>query len=263
MHALDTVHLNRSVARATSRGQIGGKLKTPKPCTYAQRQQAKNRLSDSIAWRPEREVRTSLAKYNEIGAKAALAKAIPAVISCYQGNHTLCIKHSLLCDGVRLVYEYLPKFARGNFCFSKQETDQLTTILSKRMGGEALHKTRFGLTTQKAESMNHAFATTNPKHSMTCSRNAANRDHSAIHMVNNPVGDSILKKARACGVPVSPNVLCLAALNQMNRRQAYRRRVSRSKYDKIRRAILRSQRYYLYDTMKNQSYYSKGQSDPN
>ena len=30
---------------------------------------------------------------------------------------------------------------------------------------------------------------------MTCSRNAANRDHSAIHMVNKPVGDSILKKS--------------------------------------------------------------------
>ena len=97
---------------------------------------------------------------------------------------------------------------------------------------------------------------------MTCSRNAANRCHSAIHMVNNPVGDSFLKKARACGVPVSPNALCLAALNQMNRWQAFRRRVSRSKYDKIRRAILRRQRYYLYDTMKNRSYYSKGQLDP-
>ena len=133
-HALDPVHLNRSVTRATSRGQIGGKLKTPEPCTYAQRQQAKNRLADSIAWRAEREVRAALAKYDENGAKAALAKAIPAVISCYQGNHSLCKKHSLVCDGVRLVYEYLPKFAHGNFCFTKQEKNVLTTALSKRMG---------------------------------------------------------------------------------------------------------------------------------
>ena len=104
--------------------------------------------------------------------------------------------------------------------------------------------------------------TTNPKHSMTCSRNAANRDHSAIHVWTTLSAIPSLKKARACGVPVSPNALCLAALNQMNRRQAYRRRVPRSRYDKTCRAILRRQRYYLYDTMKNQSYYSKGQLDP-
>lgn len=130
------------------------------------------------------------------------------------------------------------------------------------MGCEALHKTRFGLTTQKAESMNHAFSMTNPKHSLTCSRNGANRDHSAIYMVNNPVGDAILMKSEACGVPLSPNSPCLAALHQMNRQQAYQHQYSRSMPRKVRSHVLRKQRYSMYDMVHNESHYCRGQLDP-
>jgi hypothetical protein len=186
-HQLDTIHLNRSVSRAISRAPITPKLATSVPCKYQQRQQAKQRLADSIASRSEQEVRAAHAKYNkdEVGMQAAVCRAIPAVISCFQGNHSLCKQRSLVCNGVHVKYEYLPEFACGAFRFSNEDVKLLTTILSKRMGKEALQKTRFGLTTQKAESMNHAFCTTNPKNSMTCYRNGANRDHSAIHMVNN------------------------------------------------------------------------------
>ena len=130
------------------------------------------------------------------------------------------------------------------------------------MGRVALCKTWFGFTTQKAESTNHAFCTTNPKHSMTCSRNGVNRDHSSIHLVNNLNGDSIVMKARACGVPLSPNSLCLSTLQQMNNRNKYFRLRSRSKSHRSRRAIVRRKRFNLYDRLKNESCYKKGQLDP-
>ena len=263
-HFLDTVHLNRSVAAAISQASFTPDLSTQKPLTFAQRQQAKHRLADSMARRAECEVRTAQAKYGKdvVRGKTAVDQTIAAIILCYQGNHALCKKHSLICDGKNVHYEYLPTFSHGAFWFSRKVNQLLTAALTKRMGIEALRKTRFGFTTQKAESTNHAFSTTNPKHSMTFSRNGVNRDHSAIHMVNNFAGDSILIKNRACGVPLSPNSLCLRALLQMNKRQTYHRLRSRSKSFRLRRAHLRRRRYNMYDITRNESCYSKGQLDP-
>lgn len=90
----------------------------------------------------------------------------------------------------------------------------------------------------------------------------ANRDHSAIHMINNPVGDSILLKARACGVPIAPNSSCLLTLHKLNTRQRYFRARSRSLSYKKRRAHLIERRYHLYDLKQNASLYVKDQLLP-
>lgn len=189
---LDTVHLNRSIARGVSNAKISLNLKTTVKCTARQLAQAKNRLGDSLAHRAESEIRAAkkLMKESEIGN--AMAHTIPAIIACYTGRHTLCKKCSLVCDGSKPNYEYMPKYAQGTWKFSQQDSQMLQKILKKRLGINALSRTRYGFTTQKAESVNHAFATTNPKHSMSCSRNGINRDHSAIHLLNNSHGDSIL-----------------------------------------------------------------------
>ena len=110
-------------------------------------------------------------------------------MKCYKDKHNLCIKYSLVCDGEKCVYESIPKFPRGAYRFSRTNTEELSN-LRKRMGKETTSKTRFSLTTQKAETVNHALAKTNPKHSMTCSRNGVNCDHSAIHMINNAMGQT-------------------------------------------------------------------------
>jgi len=264
-HYLDTVHLNRSTAGAISRLRIKPRLITQRPCTHKLRQQAKNRLADSMAWRAESEVRAArlkCAKHNKKVLVKTVAKSIPAIVECYQGKHVQCKSHSLVCNGESPEYAYLPKFACGSFRFTKHDAKLLAKTLEKRMGKEALRKTRFSFTTQKAEATNHVFATTNPKHSMKCSRNGVNRDHSAIHMLNNPVGDSILTKARACGVPLSPNSPCISTLHHMNKRQAYFRARSHSQAFLRRRAFLRRIRYREYDRIRNDSCYIKGQLDP-
>ncbi len=56
---------------------------------------------------------------------------------------------------------------QGTFRFSAHDRLILTAILKKCMGCEALERTRYSLTTQKSKSMNHAFKSTYPKHSMT------------------------------------------------------------------------------------------------
>ena len=146
----------------------------------------KHRRFGSVAWHAEGEVwaARSKSRHQEMVVKA-VSQAIPAIVMCNEGTHHLCKKYSFVCDGEQNVYEYVPKFAQGAFRFAGQDVKILLAILQKRMGKEALLKTRFGFTIQKVECTNHAFIKTNPKHSMICSRNGINRDHSAIHAVNN------------------------------------------------------------------------------
>jgi hypothetical protein len=115
-HFLDTVHLNRSVAAAITRAHISPKLVTSGKCNSKHLHQAKNRLADSLAWRAEREVRGARSKFKkEKNVVTALENVIPALITCYEGNHRFCQKHSFVCDGSKPMYEYLPKYAHGAF----------------------------------------------------------------------------------------------------------------------------------------------------
>ena len=131
----------------------------------------------------------------------AVGRAIPALIKCYQGDHQLCSKDSLVCDGINPKYEYIPRFAQGKYLLSETDSQKISSVLNKRMGSEALRRTRFSFNTQKAESTNQSFSMTNPKLCISYSRNSVNRDHSVIHMKNNYVGDSIMMKAKACSIP--------------------------------------------------------------
>ena len=118
-HFLDTVHLNRLVAAAISKSQIAINLNTDKLATYKQKIQAKNKFADSIAWLAKAEVRAVHdAKKPDTDHHAlgtTMEAIIPAMIDCYQGKHTLCKIHSHVCNGQKLVYEYLPRYARGTF----------------------------------------------------------------------------------------------------------------------------------------------------
>ena len=128
-----------------------------------------------------------------------------------------------------ILYKVLPKFTHGwAFQFSKENLEVLESILNKRTGKDTLQKTRFGFYDAKVRVRNHGFATNNLKHSMSCSRNGINRDHSAIHLINNEFWDSILLKTRTCGVPLSPNSPSLNILHRMSQQQMYHCHWSRS-----------------------------------
>ncbi len=118
--------------------------------------QAKNRLANSsLAWRAEREVREARVKFGGSFKKLwrHVISCIPAIIKCYQGKHKYCTKHSLVCDGKHMRYEYLPKLDQGNFRFTQDDVRLLSVTLQKRMGSEALRRTRFGFTTQRQKQL--------------------------------------------------------------------------------------------------------------
>ena len=165
-----------------------------------------------MAWRAEWEVRAAHTKYkNDLNViENANENVIPSIISCHHATIHPAQKTQLYamtsmssidtCQNTHTAHR--PIDSQNS---AKKKKKNVTTILLKRMGKVALQRTWLGLTTQKVEAMNHAFSTMYPKHSMTCYCNGVNRDHSAIHMVNNWVEDSILVRTRAYGVPISPN----------------------------------------------------------
>ena len=257
-HLLDPPHLNRSLCAAISRAKFSPKMFPGK--RKKDRKKLQDRFADDISHRAEAEatlLQKSCKDPSQMADKAA--KAANAIIQCYMGNHSLCKKWSKICHG-KYKFPYLPVDARGKLRMCTSDEQTIVRLLGKRIGQEALEKTKYGTSTQKAESMNHAFAVTNPKGVLTFSRNASSRDHSAVHLVNNRHANSIVKKCEAAGCPVTAGSPAAKALEEMDKKQKYFMKRAKGKSYKKRRAQLRAQRFQLYYT--TQQLYKRGQLDP-
>ena len=150
------------------------------------------------------------------------AKAASAIPQCYMGNHGLCKRVSYICHGgatSTYQFPYLPADVRSKLKMSTDDEQTVLKLLDKRIGKEAMEKTKYGTSTQKSESMNHAFAMTNPNGTLTFSRNAESRDHSAVHLVNNGHANSIVKKCESAGCPVTACSPAAKALDKMEKKR--------------------------------------------
>ena len=143
-------------------------------------------------------------------------KAVNVIPKCYMGDHSCCKTLSQVCKG-KYKFPYLPLNVRGKMMFTTKDKELLKRLLQKCIGPEAMERTKYGTSTQKAESMNHAYAMTNPKGTLTFSRNAAATDHIAIHLVNNKHANSIVKKCEAAGCPISAGSPAASALASIDK----------------------------------------------
>lgn len=176
------------------------------------------------------------------------------------GNHIVCKKWSSVCGDHKYKFPYMPADAREKLKISPADKQTVVTLLSKRLGYKALEQTMYETNTQKAESVNHVFGVTNPKGSLTFSRNGSSRDHSAIHLVNNGHGNSIVKKCKAANCSITPGSPAAKALAEIDKVQKYHAKRAKSVAYRKRRAHLRSKRYKLY--FSKQTLYNRGQLDP-
>ena len=192
-HSLDPPHLNRSLCAAMSRAKFSPDMFPGK--TRREKSNLQDRFADDLSHRAQAEAAAILKEHR--GAHSQIttmaAKAASAIPQCYMGNHGLCKRVSYICHGGADV--------RSKLKMSTDDEQTVLKLLDKRIGKEAMEKTKYGTSTQKSESMNHAFAMTNPNGTLTFSRNAESRDHSAVHLVNNGHANSIVKKMRICWLP--------------------------------------------------------------
>lgn len=250
---LDPYHLTRNTVKAISR-ETFSPIAFPGRNTE-QRRKIHNRFADDIGTRAQAEIQAAFKNhcgdYRKV--QSEVEDIIDAIVDCYTDKHTLCAKYSYVCSNKpkkRLwQFPYLPHDCAKALNFDENDKEKLKNILrNKRLGRRLIYKTRFQTSTQKTESVNHAYGRTNPK-DVTWSRNAAGRISSAIHLVNNFTGDSILKKCEAANCAIMPNSPARKTAQKLQKRDEYYYLRSKSKKFKISRKVNRDNRY--------QSYYSE------
>ena len=245
---LCSIHLQRSLARQITR------LKLSKTCfpgrTVQIRAKQQQNLADDIAQRVQAELGAAhkqspgnLQKYAK-----ELGECAEAILSCYVGNHELCHTQSLVCKG-DYKFSFLGPAFRTRLTLDADDKRQILNIITQRLSPKMLQKTKLHSSTQKAESMNAAFAVTSPHYTGRYSRNRSNREQSAIQLTNNgPI--SILEKASAAGVPLEGGSLLNRRLLHLQKRREYWRKRNK-KQGKLSKAIHRNYRYRLYEQSKN------------
>uniref|UniRef100_K1Q240 Mutator-like transposase domain-containing protein n=1 Tax=Magallana gigas TaxID=29159 RepID=K1Q240_MAGGI len=161
MHYLDTRHLSKSIGKSIKRDE---KLLQVVPCrTKAEKTKLLHNFAFDAVDRCTAEINQAYDLYagDSHKMKNKLSYAVDAIVQCYMGDHALCRKHSLVCNG---------------------------GIVNWRLSPAVLDK---NINSQKVESFNRTLRRSLPRN-VTFTRNFAGRVHSAAHSSNNGPGDSIL-----------------------------------------------------------------------
>ena len=121
-----------------------------------------------------------------------------------------------------------------------------------------LQKTRLNLNTQKVEGTNRAIKRSLPK-GVTFSRNYPGRAHSAIHSVNNGMGQSVMKLCKAVGCPISSTSSAGTFLTNMQRLTENKKKRELSLPYQIKRMMRRVRLFRLHENHQEKHKYIKAQ----
>ncbi|KAI8503024.1 lens induction in camera-type eye [Branchiostoma belcheri] len=165
---------------------------------------------------------------DKLGMERAMRKAMEAIPSCYAGDHSECHQKSQVCRHPSVwKFEKMSEKTRGLLRPDRSDCKVLGDIMKKRLGPDALEKTRHAAETNKAESVNRQITKSNPKN-ITRFRTLAGRIASALHASNNGTGLSVAMKRLAAGIPLSKRSKAVKALEGMRKSRIISGRTSRS-----------------------------------
>ncbi|KAJ8017705.1 hypothetical protein HOLleu_44694 [Holothuria leucospilota] len=246
---LDEQHLNRSFCRAVSSTEFSSDMFPARTVSF--KRMLQKRFAEDLSHQVQAEITAcrKAMKNNHPKVVLAMRDCVSCILKCYSGDHRECSKKSFVCKKKKYMFPFMPGIARESLRILGTDRVKLCNVIMTRTCEKQLRATRFGTSTQKAEAMNSAFKTTNPKQGSTYSRNASCRDHSAIHMVNNGPGESIAMKMAALGL--HPSQSSISTLRRLQHRRDYHRRRKKSCSVRARKASLRIKRYRLYERQGN------------
>ena len=219
-HLKDTQHVGRGqrrkiISTTFSHAMFPGRL-------AAQRAKSKQRFADDVVKRCAAEYKEAYTRYHGDDAKlkTALSYSVDAIISCYQGNHASCSKHSFMCDGDKNKWK-APFLKKDTIikCTKKDEAS-LRNCLNYRLGRQILNDTKFHTNTQKSEAANRVYNLRNPRN-LTFARNCSGRIHSAVHQINNGPSQSLCLQLEAVGAPITANSCVAHQLKSKGKKHRY------------------------------------------
>lgn len=152
-----------------------------------------------------------------------LSYAKDAIVQCYNGNHQLCKKYSLVCSG-RIKDNWIIKSgvlgAITNFKITPtpEDIDTLHNCWDYALSRKVSIKIAKNLNTQKTEAVNKAIGSNVPKNK-TFTRNYSNRVHSTIQAVNRGTAAATLAQCSAVGCPITKGTRVAHQLLQQQKHQ--------------------------------------------
>ena len=242
-------HLGQSQKRAITRTQFSLGMFPGKTISF--RDRLKRLFALDLKYRCQAEFTAAYNKYrgNLEKMTCSLSFSTDAIIACYNNEcGSTCKKYSLVCGGRKAKKFKNPYYntLRWPLNITAADEKKLRQMISIRLGPSALKSTHKATSTQKAEAINRSYNRTNPKN-ITFSRNFSSRIHSAVHLVNNGLSCSIVKKTQAVGAPITAGSKVAKSLLSASRREQYKKLNSKSNKSKVNRALCRARRYKLYD----------------
>ena len=218
------------------------------------RKKLEKRLADDLSERCQAEAKGAFKSCgpDEKAMKNALHLASEAIVSCYEGDHTLCVMHSFVCGGTdetKWTKPHLPEDMK-DLDMTDEDKGVIRQMIKFRIGPAAVSLTRYNTTSQKSEAVNRAINKMNPK-DITKSRNFEGSVHSAVLNVNNRKSNAIAMKAEAMGVPITPRSRVarqLLAEDKQDLKEKHRQKTSKFKQARYQRQM---ERYKLYDAKHN------------
>lgn len=259
---LDTAHVSRN-HRKHIRHHRGLENKIVGP-TIKFRQHAQSRLALDLSDRCNTELRLCRKKYpnNFLVVKRKISFAVDSIINCYQNDHSLCKKHSFVCQATaRDNWLKKSKSLRQDFKLeeSKETSDILRELINYRLSPAMLDRTESDSNTQKVESFNRALRTSLPRN-VTFTRNVFGRAHSVCHSINKGASSSIKALCNRTGSPIKKGSKVDQSLTRDEEMTAKRRKYMRSSKAKRSRMETRKKVYDLYEQHQEVVKYQK-QSD--
>ena len=153
VHLKDTRHLGGSQRRLIKKTTFSVNMFPVR--TRAQKTKMQNRFADDMRTRCSTKCSRAFEKYGSDldVVKRHLSHTSEAIIKCCQGDHTMCKKHSFVCDGVQSEsrvwrFMYLPPNYKRN-C-SESDIELLRKCIQFRLSVKTINETRHTKVTHKS-----------------------------------------------------------------------------------------------------------------
>lgn len=172
---------------------------------------------------------------------------------CYSGDHSKCRSAPLArltgCQGKNNktwfdTSAHLSSQRMTGLNLKGKDQEKVDEVIKMKLAAENIGRISQLATTQKVESVNHALNISDPKNQHWC-RNAAARNHSAVHRVNNGPRESFRKKFESGGCELPKLTHAVAAIEDYDRRLKY------SKLHKQKSTTISRSRQLKAEKLKN------------
>lgn len=272
----DTTHLGMSQFKKTvkcefSRGFFPTHLKTK-----AERSELQRVLAEDVRTRCHITFNNlyELCDGNVKRIALQLPSLVKTILDCYNGDHEQCQRRRgniIGCGGgksnnwfKKSYYLNSLVYRITDFDMTMQDRKLLKEIIKMKLGMNSLEMLKLNLNTNKNEAIHRGYSASLPKN-VNFSKNVHGRVHSAVHRLNNNIGDSLHMKLENVGAPLPKGGCAAKAVQQIQNESIFHREYQKRKIVTERAAYSqRNQRFEYNQAKKNRKpmdMYKKGLLD--